>query len=227
MKIICIFSVFIFLLTSAAFSQTANQLQGAWKGDDGIYMFADGFYSYAAYNENEFKGTHGGSYSVADGKLNRTLEYNTFDKSSVGSLKADELNISDNEVTINKEVYHQIDDGTPGDLYGAWLISGRMQNGEIGDINPGPRKTMKILSGKRFQWIAYNTETKEFMGTGGGTYTTKDGVYTENIDFFSRDHSRVGASLPFEYELKDGKWHHKGNSSKGYPIHEVWSRREY
>ena len=26
---------------------------------------------------------------------------------------------------------------------------------------------MKILSGSRFQWIAYNTETRQFMGTGG------------------------------------------------------------
>ncbi len=89
----------------------------------------------------------------------------------------------------------------------------------------GPRKTMKILSGTRFQWIAYNTATKEFMGTGGGTYTTIDGKYTENIGFFSRDDSRVGASLEFNYELKDGDWHHSGFSSKGNPIYEVWSKR--
>ena len=43
---------------------------------------------------------------------------------------------------------------------------------------------MKILTGSRFQWIAYNTETKQFFGTGGGSYTAKNGVYTENIEFF-------------------------------------------
>ena len=85
---------------------------------------------------------------------------------------------------------------------------------------------MKILSGSRFQWIAYNTETKEFMGTGGGTYTTTNGEYTENIEFFSRDVSRVGASLSFDYRLVDGKWNHSGLSSKGDPIHEIWSVRE-
>ena len=85
---------------------------------------------------------------------------------------------------------------------------------------------MKILSGTRFQWIAYNTETKEFMGSGGGTYTTKEGKYTENIEFFSRDDSRVGASLQFDYELKDGDWHHSGLSSKGQPIYEIWSIRK-
>jgi hypothetical protein len=85
---------------------------------------------------------------------------------------------------------------------------------------------MKILSGTRFQWIAYNIETKEFFGTGGGTYTTVDGKYTENIAFFSRDNSRVGASLQFDFTLENGEWHHKGLSSKGDPIHEIWTRRE-
>ena len=84
---------------------------------------------------------------------------------------------------------------------------------------------MKILSGTRFQWIAYNSDTGEFLGTGGGTYTTAKGVYTEHIEFFARDNSRVGAKLPFSFELKDGKWHHSGKSSKGDPIYEVWSTR--
>ena len=91
---------------------------------------------------------------------------------------------------------------------------------------PGARKTMKILSGTRFQWIAYNNETKEFFGTGGGTYTTTDGKYTETIEFFSRDNSRVGAKLEFNYALEDGQWRHSGKSSKGDPMDEVWSQRE-
>ena len=60
---------------------------------------------------------------------------------------------------------------------------------------------MKILSGTRFQWIAYNTETKKFMATGGGTYTTLKGKYKENIEFFSRDNSKVGLNLEFDYEI--------------------------
>ena len=52
---------------------------------------------------------------------------------------------------------------------------------------------MKILSGTRFQWIAYHIGTKVFSGSGGGTYTSEQGKYTETIDFFSRDNDRVGA----------------------------------
>jgi hypothetical protein len=58
---------------------------------------------------------------------------------------------------------------------------------------------------------------------GGGTYTAKDGKYIENITFFSRDDSRVGASLDFNYEVIDGEWHHSGLSSKGDPIYEIWT----
>ncbi|MDX1470670.1 MAG: hypothetical protein R3213_04170 [Flavobacteriaceae bacterium] len=64
------------------------------------------------------------------------------------------------------------------------------------------------------------------MGTGGGTYTTEDGKYTENIEFFSRDNSRVGASLEFDFELVDGDWHHSGFSSKGDPLYEIWTLRD-
>ena len=84
---------------------------------------------------------------------------------------------------------------------------------------------MKILSGSRFQWIAYNTETRQFMGTGGGTYLTVKGKYIEQIEFFSRDDSRVGAKLDFEFKLDNGEWNHMGLSSKGDPIHEIWIRR--
>ena len=86
-------------------------------------------------------------------------------------------------------------------------MSGRINDRktELRDTDQ-PRKTMKILSGTRFQWIAYNTETKQFMGTCGGTYATLNTEYIENIDFFSRDVTKVGLSLSFTYGLLNGNW---------------------
>ena len=227
MKFLKILSCLLLALPLISSSQSIPDIEGAWKGDDGVYIFADGFYSFASFNSNEFFGTQGGSYSLSNGQISRVVEYNTFDTSTVNSTINDNISLDDNRLVINDRVYSRIDNGTPGDLQGAWLFSGRRQeNGEISERRPvGPRKTMKILSGKRFQWIAYNTETKQFMGTGGGTYTTENGEYVETIEFFSRDQSRVGASLPFKYELKDDNWHHSGNNSKGEPLYEVWSRR--
>jgi hypothetical protein len=58
------------------------------------------------------------------------------------------------------------------------------------------------------------------------TPPTRDGLYIEKIEFFSRDNSRVGQHLSFDYKLVNGDWVHKGLSSKGQPIHEVWGLRE-
>lgn len=189
-------------------------------------------YQVATWYDNktgEFISTNGGSWSIDGKTMTEIVEFDTRDSSRVGTSVTFDLEIFENEVRIidSGEVFKRVDDGTPGDLSGAWLMSGRIRNGEMQARNTDrPRKTMKILSGTRFQWIAYNTETKQFMGTGGGSYATIDGKYTENIEFFSRDGSRVGAALEFNYEMKDGKWHHSGNNSRGEPLYEVWSKRK-
>jgi len=228
----------ICLLSAAILA--AQELEGAWVSietyDEGVKIqyvtiISGDFISQAFYEKStgEFKGTWGGKFSVKDDKITYTVEFASFDPELVGTSRKMVFTKVDDKLQIEDDkIWTRIDDGTPGELFGAWLISGRKRDGEIVQRDTsGPRKTMKILSGTRFQWIAYNTETKEFMGTGGGTYTTIDGKYTENIGFFSRDDSRVGASLEFNYELKDGDWHHSGLSSKGKPIYEVWSKRTH
>jgi hypothetical protein len=46
------------------------------------------------------------------------------------------------------------------------------------------------------------------------------------IEFFSRNKSRVGAKLSFDFDKKDDDWHHSGLSSAGEPIYEIWSLRK-
>jgi hypothetical protein len=117
-----------------------------------------------------------------------------------------------------------VDDGA-APLAGVWHITSRMQDGKLVPIHrTGTRKTLKILTGNRFQWVAIDPGAKQFSGTGGGTYTFNNGTYTENIEFFSRDSSRVGASLSFNGKLEGKDWHHSGLSSKGDKIYEVWSK---
>ncbi len=225
----------IVLVSTGSFCQS---LEGAWEAtikQDGrtvrnVAIFSKN-HQVATYYDAEtgaFISTNGGSWHLEGNQLSETVEFDTKAPERVGSTGVFEIELTENELRAQDVdmVWKRIDDGSPGDLAGAWLISGRMRDGELQkrDTNR-PRKTMKILSGTRFQWIAYNTETREFMGTGGGTYSTIDGKYTENIEFFSRDNDRVGASLQFDYELKNGDWHHSGLSSKGQPIYEVWSLR--
>lgn len=177
-----------------------------------------------------FISTNGGTWELDGNTITEVPEFDTRNEGqSVGKPVSFDIEWSgEDQMRINgfDTWLKRIDSGSPGALAGAWLMSGRKRDGQIQERDTTrPRKTMKILSGTRFQWIAYNTETKQFMGTGGGTYSTVDGKYTENIEFFSRDNSRVGASLEFNYELVDGKWHHSGKSSKGAPLYEIWSLR--
>ncbi len=233
-------TVFTSFFILSVFILNAQSLVGAWKAeftqDDikmySVIIFSENYQAMAISNvkTGSFIYTNGGSWSLDGTTFTETVEFDSSDANNIGKSHSFEIILTDDELRfkdVGDMVWHRIDNGAPGDLKGAWLISGRMRNGEMQkrDTNR-PRKTMKLLSGTRFQWIAYNTETKEFMGTGGGTYTTVDGKYTENIEFFSRDDSRVGASLQFDYELKDGDLHHSGLSSKGQPINEVWSLRK-
>jgi len=237
-----IFRIFLFALLLTPLltlgqSKDLISLQGAWETtvseQEGevnyIAIVADKYVSVTRFSKRSgmFYGTSGGAVIAEDGVLKLTYEYFSSDPSLVGTVGEMEYAMDGNNLKVEGFMnrWKKLDSGKPGALANAWLITGREREGKMTKRKPGPRKTMKILSGTRFQWIAYNVETKEFMGTGGGTYTTVDGIYTENIDFFSRDNSRVGASLEFDFELEEDDWHHSGLSSKGSEIYEVWSPR--
>jgi hypothetical protein len=224
--------------TKSQKSDPYEALQGAWTtsymdelGEEVTVttIVMDGFLAKTFYNlkTKTFIKTYGGSWTVDKNTITLTMEWSSSDSSAVGASRAIIFDIKGDKISFenDEKIWTRIDTGKPGDLAGAWLMSGRVRDGKISRREPGPRKTMKILSKTRFQWIAYNTETGKFSGSGGGTYTAEDGKYVENIEFFSRDSSRVGASLSFDYEIMENEWHHSGLSSKGKPIHEIWSPR--
>lgn len=233
---------YLILLVSVLFTLNtkAQSPIGAWEAmttnDQGVELrnvviFAEGYQVLSVYvaESGKFIHSNGGTWKLDDKVMTEQVEFHTDNPDKVGTTTSFEVNLTNEYIQIvGSEVkFKRIDDGSPGELQGAWLMSGRVRDGETQSRDTSqPRKTMKLLSGTRFQWIAYNTETKEFKGTGGGTYTTVDGEYTENIEFFSRDDAKAGLSLKFDYELVDGQWHHSGLSSKGDPIHEIWSKRK-
>ena len=196
-----------------------------------VIFSSNGFQSISIFNAEtgEFIYTNGGTWELNGDDLTEKVEFDTGNPERVGSEVTFKIILKKNSITVPdmSRTWKRIDNGKPGKLEGAWLMSGRYRDGKKQTRSiDRPRKTMKLLSGKRFQWIAYNTETKQFMGTGGGTYTTKDGVYSENIEFFSRDNSKAGLKLQFDFEIIDGEWNHKGFSSKGDPLHEIWVQRK-
>ena len=215
---------------------------GAWRhlerhadGDiTHILLFSGGYFSHTEHKTEtgSFISTRGGSWHINGDGMVVEYEFDTRESASVGRVEKYKVSFTNNELMLEAsgdvpKVWNAFDTELSSPLYGPWLFSGRENNGEISRRNTDqPRKTMKLLTGNRFQWIAYNTETKEFFGTGGGSYTAVDGVYTERIEFFSRDNNRVGAELSFGYSVDGDDWHHRGKSSAGEPMYEIWSRRK-
>lgn len=219
-----------------------GNLQGAWArtapGPDGdpvkeVILFSGDYFSWTAFSEKTgaFIETRGGIFSMGNGQLLLKFEFHSADSTKVGTEETWEWSSGQNGLNLSKdgekkEAWDSLEEGLPTDLSGVWLMGGRVRDGETTrrEVNV-PRKTMKILTGSRFQWIAYNTETRQFLGTGGGSYTAADGKYSEKLEFFSRDNKRVGMQLDFSFDASSGEWHHTGKSSAGEAMHEIWVRR--
>jgi len=194
----------------------------------------DDYFIYTAY-ENEpanFIKTLGGFFTIekTDAKtlLVVLLEFNSnYEQDSIRQLSIPVKMIGE-KLQLNwfEELTLEPIETKTQDLDGEWLFATRgPDTGQERRGEESSRKTLKFLKDGTFQWIAYDTASFRFSGTGGGSYSSKDGVYTEQIEFFSKDNSMVGATLEFNYELNENDWCHTGNNSKGEPMSEIWAKR--
>lgn len=221
----------------------ANALEGAWElstfngtdlGHRGVLLIEApyAFYTEFDVDQKKFVGSRGGSIEIIANRLFFNTEFDTWSEDQIGKRIEMTADLKANHVSLSYEVgemtntlvFNRIDDGT-SDLAGSWRITDRMQNGNMQAMQLGARKTIKMITGTRFQWAAFNPETRQFSGTGGGRVTLKNGKYSEQIEFFSRNAERVGAVLTFDYQVNGDKWDHSGLSSSGDPIREIWTRQ--
>lgn len=230
-----------FFITKA--TTETSTINGAWQSKDAsgntiTMICSDKYLMFAVYDlsQKKYLKSGGGTYqlSVVVGKkiLSYKRDFNTEDSTVVGLTVANFYNVDKNELILSEGPlagnWKRIDESkSPKTMNATWIISAREGTDfKMQTILKGSRKTLKILSGSRFQWTAFNTDTHQFFGTGGGTYTVKDGKYTENIEFFSRDSKRVGASLTFDCVVNGKEWIHAGQSSTGTRVHEIWEKEE-
>ncbi|MFC6098556.1 hypothetical protein [Olivibacter domesticus] len=233
MKTITLFLCLIAFFHQSSLAQTKQEIEGAWLFEEGdiqhTLVLVDSYLSYSTFDikNKKFINTWGGPYKIQADKLIISVEFNANDSSDVQSEHIFNIKISGNKLFAkigSKEQTWKKTDDNNNPLSGVWRITSRKVEGKMNEMPLRDRRTLKILTGNRFQWIAINIKTGEFSGTGGGTYTFVDDTYTEHIKFFSRDNQRVGASLAFKGKLVNGQWQHSGLSSKGEPIYEIWSK---
>jgi len=220
-----------------AFRLSQPGITGAWKliepsGATVMLTLTDAYLMHTTYEPNRFIASRGGSWQQTTDQLRLMVEFDTQDSSRVGQAETYRVTLQGGKLVLNgtggSQTFSRVDEPsaqTP--LAGLWRITGRANDaGQLTPMQRGARKTLKLLTGSRFQWAAINPQTGQFSGTGGGTYVLKDGKYTETIDFFSRDNSRVGRSLTFDAQVTGAEWHHTGQSSTGGKVDEVWSREK-
>lgn len=211
----------------------AQGLQGAWRWQENsrelVVSFVDDYCLVVAFDpvNRKFEYSWGGPCQVQGNQLEIGVQFHTSQKEEVGKGLRFTVKYKRNSLVLpllsEGQEWQRIDQGE-GALAGVWRFAGRKQGDKITETALADRRTLKVLTGTRFQWAAINIGTKEFFGTGGGTYTFDQGKYTEHIEFFSRDSSRVGATLQFEGQIQEGVWHHSGLNSRGEPLYEIWKR---
>jgi hypothetical protein len=235
----------VVILIFSSLGVSAQNFKGAWKlikyngkpfVDECIKIYGDGYFMFVTYTAGgAFVKAGGGNYKAIEKEYTEIPDFYTNDSTQVRKTLSYTFFLKNDELTLSakgsgeelKEVWKKVDDAT-STLSGVWRFGARVNDEGVAGSRRGgdsPRQTMKVLSGKYFQWAAFNYETKQFSGTGGGTYKLQDNnQYTETIRFFSRDNSRVGISLTFECKLNGTDWYHKGKGTTGNPVSEVWEK---
>ncbi len=242
MKIILTLLLSIIFFNTKSLAETLL-INGSWQsrdvsGNTLTMICSDKYLMFAVYDlsQKKYVKSGGGTYqlSVVGGKniFSYKRDFNTDDSTVVGLIVANFYSIDKNQLILSEGPltgnWQRVDElKSPKMMNATWRIKAREgADFKMQTILKGSRKTLKILSGSRFQWAAFNTDTHQFFGTGGGSYAVKDGKYTENIEFFSRDNKRVGASLTFDCVVDGKDWTHAGQSSTGTRVHEIWEREE-
>lgn len=219
--------LFILLFASSVTYAVAQNLSGAYlfKDNDNkhLILIADGYITHSIYTEDTYESTQGGTFKIDNNNLTVLCEFDDQAPGNIGKTHNFQIATATNGIYIDGVLFEKQAVKKQA-LDGLWRITGRKVNNNIQTIPRADRKTIKILVDGYFQWIAINPAEKGFYGTGGGQYTFNDGTYQENILFFSRDNSRIGAALNFNGKVENQTWHHNGKSSKGDPIYEIWTR---
>ena len=113
-------------------AQGKESLVGAWETKDGnttrTITYVPGFFSVAIYNvaDKQFVGTYGGKYVVGDGELTEKIEFDTQTPANVGTERKVKFKTGKKELALTGPTegkFTRLDDGTPGKLAGAWLIT--------------------------------------------------------------------------------------------------------
>lgn len=236
--------IFICLILAFNITQAVSQtLNGAWRlveknkqpvAHEVIKLYSNSYFTSATYHKNtgEFLQATGGLYSLENLNYKEHLEIDSKEPEHSGttndymaSLKANMLTLI-NLITGEQERWEKFDDADNYEMAFCWRIHKKMDEGETEwrTIEYAPRKTLKMITNNRYQVLALNSETGQFVGSSGGNWTSTEDTYSEHVEFFSKDQNNVGRLLKFDRSFENGLWLHSGKNTKGELMMEKWLR---
>ncbi len=225
------------------FGTNAQILNGAWRlvekngkpvEYEAIKLYSNSYFTYAAYEKDsgQFMEAKGGTYTLNNFSYKEHLDIDSNEPKHSGTTR-EYLNVLDNKqltltnlITGDKEKWVKFDEADNYEMAFCWRIHKKKDEGdaEWRTIEYRPRKTLKMITNSRYQVLALNSETGQFVGSSGGSWSGSSKDYIENVEFFSKDQSNVGKSLEFKRTFDKGLWLHTGKTTKGEDMMEKWHR---
>jgi hypothetical protein len=235
-----IFLLLSFIITCTSYAQILN---GAWRlveengvpvKHEAIKLFSNSYFTYSAYDQvsGEFIEARGGTYTLTNLSYKEHLDIDSNEPQHSGktlnyhnSLDGKSLTLL-NLMTGDEQVWEKFDDADNYEMAFCWRIHKKKDEGDTDwrTIEYRPRKTLKMITNNRYQVLALNSETGQFVGSSGGRWTGEDDTYIEHVEFFSKDQTNVGRSLKFKRAFVEGLWLHTGKTTKGEDMMEKWHR---
>lgn len=232
------------LCCAFSLSLHAQILNGAWRlversGEattgETIKLYSNGYYTWATYGgeDGTFLAAGGGTHTLDFQHYEERCEIDSRDPALSGHTSVYRAVRDGNRLTLqylksegHEEVWEKMDEADDSEMATCWRIHRKRDAGdaEWRTIDYAPRKTLKMLTNSRYQVLAFNSHTGQFVGSSGGTWDKTDGTYREHIAFFSKNPANAGRTLEFERAMVDGLWHHTGTQTDGDPLREQWLR---
>lgn len=181
-----------------------------------IKIFKDGYWISTFFGDPQkpFSGSGGGTFTTANGKYIEKLLFYSWDSTAVGDVYHFDYRLEGNRYFQNgkmnsdkypdhviKEEFVKMKTDIPlknNSLEGAWILQSATWDSK--NAYDQPIEQIKIYAYPRFAWAQYNSNTKQFIGAGGGTYQFDGKNVTEHIEYIT--YNGIALSTDVNVEVK-------------------------
>jgi hypothetical protein len=113
-------------------------------------------------------------------------------------------------------------------LVGSWKILSASFNGKPSKLH-AESVTIKHITPVHIIWIGYQPEQRQIFRSSGGSWTIRDGKYSETMRYGIGENFReksFGKSFSFDCRFEGNKWIQSGTMPDGTVLEEIWQRIE-